>query len=92
MVCLAYLDATSPAHMRFAVRRLRAKFPRAVIMLGVWSGGLDEDAASQLRDAAKADLASATLHAAVEVCIDAGRAVTSEVSLIPEQPAVAVSL
>src|ERR1700754_4582699 len=90
MVCLSYLDATSPAHMRFAVRRLRAKFPRAVIMLGVWSGALDGDGAGQLRDAAKADFASATLHAALEVCIEAGRAVGTEVSLIPEQPAVAV--
>jgi hypothetical protein len=90
MVCLCYLDATSPAHMRFAVRRLRAKLPRAIIMLGVWSGTLDEDAAEQLRDAAKADSARATLHAALEACIDAGRAVTSEVPLIPEQPAIAV--
>jgi predicted PurR-regulated permease PerM len=90
MVCLCYLDATSPAHMRFAVRRLRTKLPRAIIMLGVWSGTLDEDAALQLRDAAKADFASATLHAALEVCIDAGRAVTSDAPLIPEQPAVAV--
>ncbi|HXO73278.1 MAG TPA: AI-2E family transporter, partial [Bradyrhizobium sp.] len=90
MVCLSYLDVSSPAHMRFAVRRLRTKFPRAVIMLGVWSGALDGDGAGQLRDAAKADFASATLHAALEVCIEAGRAVGTEVSLIPEQPAVAV--
>jgi predicted PurR-regulated permease PerM len=90
LVCLCYLDAGSPAHMRFAVRRLRTKLPRAVLMLGVWSGALDEDAAEQLRDAAKADFARATLHAALEVCIDAGSAVTSEVTLIPEQPAVAV--
>jgi predicted PurR-regulated permease PerM len=90
MVCLCYLDATSPAHMRFAVRRLRTKLPRAALLLGVWSGALDEDATEQLRDAAKADFARATLHAALEVCIDAGRAVTSEATLIPEQPAVAV--
>ncbi len=76
--------------MRFAVRRLRTKFPRAAIMLGVWSGALDEDAAEQLRDAAKADFARATLHGALEACIDAGRAVRSEAPLIPEQPAVAV--
>jgi predicted PurR-regulated permease PerM len=90
MVCFSYLDTSSPAHIRFAVRRLRTKLPRAVIMLGVWSGTLDEAAAEQLRDLAKADLAKGTLYAALEACIDAGRAVAREQSSILGQPAVAV--
>jgi hypothetical protein len=90
MVCFSYLDTSSPAHIRFAVRRLRTKLPRAVIMLGVWSGTLDEAAAEQLRDLAKADLAKGTLYSALEACIDAGRAVTLEQPSIPRQPAVAV--
>jgi predicted PurR-regulated permease PerM len=90
MVCFSYLDTSSPAHIRFSVRRLRTKLPRAVIMLGVWSGTLDEAAAEQLRDLAKADLAKGTLYAALEACIDAGRAVAREQSSILGQPAVAV--
>jgi hypothetical protein len=90
MVCFCYLDTSSPAHIRFAVRRLRTKLPRAVIMLGVWSGTLDDAAAGQLRDLAKADLAKLTLYAALEACIDAGRAATPEQPPIPLPPAVAV--
>jgi predicted PurR-regulated permease PerM len=83
MVCLSYLDAGSPAHMRFAVRRLRRKIPNAIIMLGVWSDSLDSAAAEQLRDAAKADIARVTLYAALEACIAAGR------EAIPEELAIA---
>jgi hypothetical protein len=90
MVCFCYLDTSSPAHIRFAVRRLRTKLPRAAIMLGVWSGTLDDAAAGQLRDLAKADLAKPTLYAALEACIDAGRAATPEQPPIPVPPAVAV--
>jgi hypothetical protein len=36
IVCLSYLDANSPAHMRYSVRRLRCKLPNATIMLGCW--------------------------------------------------------
>jgi predicted PurR-regulated permease PerM len=90
MVCFSYLDTSSPAHIRFAVRRLRTKLPRAVIMLGVWSGTLDDAAAEQLRDLAKADLAKGTLYAALEACIDAGREVAREQSSMLGKPAVAV--
>src|SRR5690242_56884 len=34
IVCLVYLDADGPAHMRYAVRRLRRKLPKATIILG----------------------------------------------------------
>jgi predicted PurR-regulated permease PerM len=78
IVCLAYLDTSSPAHMRFAVRRLRRKLPNAIIMLGVWSGSFDKDAAEILREAAKADLAKVTLYGALEACIDAGRRIDPE--------------
>src|SRR5215218_2020257 len=36
VVCLSYLDAGSPAHMRYAVRRLRRKMPQAKNLLGCW--------------------------------------------------------
>ena len=56
IVCLVYLDASGPAHMRYSVRRLRRKLPKATIILGCWMKDIDPAALEQLRDAAKADL------------------------------------
>ena len=36
IVCLIYMDAGAPAHMRYSVRRLRRKLPKATIVLGCW--------------------------------------------------------
>jgi len=36
MVCLSYLDAGSPARMRYAIRRMRRRLPQAQILLGCW--------------------------------------------------------
>jgi hypothetical protein len=38
LVCLSYLNAANPAQIRYAVRRLRRKLPRARIMVGLWTG------------------------------------------------------
>src|ERR1700726_38822 len=43
IVCLSYLDASSPAHMRYSVRRLRRKLPKAIIMLGCWAEGITKE-------------------------------------------------
>ena len=69
IVCLVYLDANSPAHMRYSVRRLRRKLPKAVIILGCWIKDMDRPQLEQLRDGAKADLAAASLGEAVKLCI-----------------------
>jgi predicted PurR-regulated permease PerM len=71
IVCLVYMDANGPAHMRYAVRRLRRKVPKATIILGCWMKDLDPAALEQLRDGAKADLAAASLGDAVKLCIEA---------------------
>ena len=39
IVCLVYLDASAPAHMRYSVRRLRRKLPKATIILGCCGQG-----------------------------------------------------
>ena len=78
LVCLSYLNAANPAHMRYAVRRLRRKVPKARIVLAVWMG--DEQSAA-IQESAKADAVVATLRDAVRLCIDEARvtpAVTSE--------------
>ena len=65
------MDANGPAHMRYAVRRLRRKVPKATIILGCWMKDLDPAALEKLRDGAKADLAAASLGDAVKLCIEA---------------------
>jgi predicted PurR-regulated permease PerM len=71
IVCLVYLDASGPAHMRYAVRRLRRKLPKATIILGCWIKDIDPAALELLRESAKADLAAASLGEAVKLCIEA---------------------
>ena len=68
MACVSYLDAGSPAHMRYTVRRLRRKLPNAQILLGCWMP--DGDAAT-LRDTAKPDAVAITLRDAVRLCLEA---------------------
>jgi len=71
IVCLVYLDASGPAHMRYAVRRLRRKLPKATIILGCWLKEIDQAGLESLREGAKADLVAASLGEAVRLCIDA---------------------
>jgi hypothetical protein len=71
IVCLVYLDASGPAHMRYSVRRLRRKLPKATIILGCWVKDIDPAALELLREGANADLAAASLGEAVELCIEA---------------------
>jgi len=74
IVCLVYLDANAPAHMRYAVRRLRRKLPKATIILGCWMKDIDAGGLERLRDGAKADLVAASLGEAVKLCIESASA------------------
>jgi hypothetical protein len=60
--------------MRYSVRRLRRKLPKATIILGCWMKELDPLRLEQLRDSAKADLAATTLGEAIKMCIAAAGA------------------
>jgi hypothetical protein len=71
IVCLVYLDASGPAHMRYSVRRLRRKLPTATIILGCWVKDIDPAALELLREGAKADLVATSLGDAVRLCIEA---------------------
>jgi hypothetical protein len=57
--------------MRYSVRRLRRKLPKATIILGCWMKDIDPAALEQMREAAKADLVAASLGEAVKLCIEA---------------------
>ena len=71
LVCLSYLDAGSPAHIRYLIRRVRRRLPQAHMLLACWK--TDADAAS-LRDATKPDALATTLRDAVKLCLDAAMA------------------
>src|SRR5712672_90860 len=71
VVCLVYMDASGPAHMRYSVRRLRRKVPKATIILGCWMKDMDPAGLEQLRDGTKADLVAASLGEAIKLCIEA---------------------
>jgi hypothetical protein len=73
IVCLVYLDGSGPAHMRYSVRRLRRKLPKATIILGCWLKEIGPDALESLREGAKADLVAASLGETVKLCIDAAK-------------------
>jgi AI-2E family transporter len=71
VVCLVYVDGAGPAHMRYSVRRLRRKIPRATIILGCCVKEIDSAALELLREGAKADLIATSLGEAVNLCIEA---------------------
>jgi hypothetical protein len=71
IVCLVYMNADGPAHMRYSVRRLRRKLPKATIILGCWLKNMDSSKLETLREGAQADLAAATLGEALKLCIEA---------------------
>jgi len=71
IVCLVYLDASGPAHMRYAVRRLRRRLPKATFILGCWMQEKEPAILEQMRDAVRADLVAASLGEAVKLCIEA---------------------
>ena len=87
IVCLVYMNASTPAHMRYAVRRLRRKLPAAVIILACCMKEMDPAALESLREGARADLAAASLGEALKLCIAATG--VEDHSLMPkDQPAV----
>jgi predicted PurR-regulated permease PerM len=78
IVYLVYLDASAPAHMRYSVRRLRRKLPKATIILGCWVKETAPAALESLREGAKADLVAASLGEAVKLGIAATGVVTDQ--------------
>ncbi|MCK1382737.1 AI-2E family transporter [Bradyrhizobium sp. 21] len=80
IVVLVYLDSSGPAHMRYSVRRLRRKLPKATIILGCWVKDIDPDALEVLRDNAKADLAAASLGQTVKLCTEAAAAAQQSIA------------
>jgi len=78
MVCVSYLDAGSPAHMRYTIRRLRRRLTGTRVLLGCWMADADS-----LYQTAKPDVIAVTLRDAVRLCLEAAR----KPSALTETPA-----
>src|SRR6478609_8611575 len=67
LVCISYLDNSSIASMRYAIRRMRRKLPNAIMLLGCWT----EPDPPHLQELVKADAAVNTLNAALAYAVGA---------------------
>jgi predicted PurR-regulated permease PerM len=79
LVCLSYLDTANPAHIRYAVRRIRRKLPSAVIMVGCWTLGDDAARLEALRDGAKTDLLCTSFREATRLSVEAAKLIKNPV-------------
>jgi predicted PurR-regulated permease PerM len=77
MVCLTYVGiAGTSSHLRYAVRRIRARYPATPILVGLWPAGrAGED---RLRTAVGADLYTASLREAVTACMTVAQGAPAE--------------
>jgi len=77
MVCVSYLDINgSPVHLRFLIRRIRQRLPRASILIGIWPADdpfLRDQAA---REVAGADYYVSYLREALDACLPAAHNTT----------------
>lgn len=68
IVCLTYAGiAGTSSHLRYTVRRFRARDPNATIIVGLWPADLISD--DRLRAAVAADLYAASLGETVAFCL-----------------------
>ena len=68
IVCLSYLDTSSPAHVRYTVRRLRRRLPQAKVIVGAW--GLDDTNAKGFCETTRTDYCSGRLTETAAICLD----------------------
>lgn len=84
VVCLSYLDTSSPVHVRYAVRRIRRRLPGVTIIVGSW--GLDAQAAQGLCDVARSDRCASRLIEAAQICLEAAHSVEPGRAADPRDP------
>jgi predicted PurR-regulated permease PerM len=68
LLCLCYLGDENIAHMRYAIKRLRRRFPSALIILAALGG--EGGTVSSAPEVLPADQVERTLRGACKVCID----------------------
>ena len=78
MICVSYLEITGKqTHLRYLLRRLRARLPHASILVGLWPADDPFLADTELRGMTGADHYVSTLREAVTLCIETSRHVPS---------------
>ncbi|WP_315784133.1 MULTISPECIES: AI-2E family transporter [unclassified Bradyrhizobium] len=85
IACLIYIGNSGVAHMRYSVRRLKRRLPRAKVMLVCCAADVDQEAAKVLQEATKADLVAASMGEAVRMCIEAAQAKASQLAPLEQQ-------
>ncbi|HEY1413618.1 MAG TPA: AI-2E family transporter [Rhodopila sp.] len=74
MVCLCYLEiGGTPSHLRYLLRRLRQRLPRAKLLVGLWPAEQAILTDDRLRAAVGTDVYTSSLREAVEACLEAAR-------------------
>jgi predicted PurR-regulated permease PerM len=85
-VCLSSIDMKTPAHIRFAARRVRSAAPHVKILLGAWSAS-DDKALEDLCEAIHADRVASGFHAAAELILQEAGGAPFEAAAAPPKPA-----
>ena len=71
MVCVSYLEISgSPSHLRYLLRRLRARLPGVSILVGLWPVDDPVLTKEEVRATINADHYVKSLREALEICID----------------------
>jgi hypothetical protein len=71
MVCVTYLEINgSPSHLRYLLRRLRARFPGLPLLVGIWPSEDPIRMDQRLRAVVGADFYASSLREAVGICLD----------------------
>lgn len=87
LVCLSYVSPSTPAHMRFAIRRLRRRLPNARIVVGAW--GLEsKDDPEGFAAAIKADGLVRSLREGLQLVLTEAQdpeAASRAASVVPER-------
>ncbi len=91
LVCLCYIDAESPAHMRYNLRRLRRRLPGASLMLACLS--MPAGATSSiLGEGTRADLVAGSLREAVKLAIETAKLAPVDGAAALQEPEIAANI
>src|SRR4029079_10939471 len=82
LVCLSFLGiGSSPAQVRYLVRRLRRMLPSgSMILVGYWTDEATGGAAKILKETSEADAYATSLHEAAEIAVNAARRPESDLA------------
>ncbi|MFM0237691.1 AI-2E family transporter [Paraburkholderia phytofirmans] len=82
IVCILYLQIDGvPSHLRYLVRRIRARLPNVSIVVGLWAAQDTEKWSADLRSAVGAECYASTLQEILAACrrVDSARSGTEKV-------------